>query len=69
MVRVTTDAAHGTSPRLRRLLEGDPRRFYYPFMLVLLVIIGVVLHLAVLVAYAVVAFYVAVVLTRRRLLK
>jgi lipooligosaccharide transport system permease protein len=30
---------------------------------------GVVLHLAVLVAYAVVAFYVAVVLTRRRLLK
>jgi hypothetical protein len=46
MVRVTTDAAHGTSPRLRRLLEGDPRRFYYPFMLVLLVIIAVILHLA-----------------------
>jgi hypothetical protein len=47
MVRVTTDAAHATSPRLRQLLEGDPRRFYYPFMLVLLVIIGIVLHLAV----------------------
>ncbi|MEV4537065.1 Nramp family divalent metal transporter [Asanoa sp. NPDC049518] len=47
MVRVTTDAAHATSPRLRRLLEGDPRRFYYPFMLLLLVVIGVVLHLAV----------------------
>jgi len=46
MVRVTTDAAHATSPRLRRLLEGDPRRFYYPFMLVLLVVIAVVLHLA-----------------------
>jgi len=46
MVRVSTDAAHGTSPRLRRLVEGDPRRFYYPFMLVLLVIIAVVLHLA-----------------------
>ncbi|MGI5213746.1 Nramp family divalent metal transporter [Plantactinospora sp. CA-290183] len=46
MVRVSTDAAHGTSPRLRRLLEGDPRRFYYPFMLLLLVIIAVVLHLA-----------------------
>jgi hypothetical protein len=46
MVRVTTDAAHATSPRLRRLLEGDPRRFYYPFMLVLLVIIAIVLHLA-----------------------
>jgi hypothetical protein len=47
MVRVTTDAAHATSPRLRRLLEGDPRRFYYPFMLLLLVIISVILHLAV----------------------
>jgi hypothetical protein len=46
MVRVTTDAAHATSPRLRALLEGDPRRFYYPFMLVLLVIIAVILHLA-----------------------
>ncbi|HEX7744340.1 MAG TPA: Nramp family divalent metal transporter [Micromonosporaceae bacterium] len=47
MVRVTTDAAHATSPRLRRLLEGDPRRLYYPFMLVLLVVIAVILHLAV----------------------
>ncbi|MFI0445715.1 Nramp family divalent metal transporter [Actinomadura sp. 6N118] len=46
MVRVTTDAAHATSPRLRALLEGDPRRFYYPFMLVLLVIISIILHFA-----------------------
>jgi hypothetical protein len=46
MVRVTTDAAHATSPRLRRLIEGDPRRFYYPFMLLLLVVISVILHLA-----------------------
>jgi hypothetical protein len=46
MVRVTTDAAHGTSSRLRALIEGDPRRFYFPFMLVLLVIISVILHLA-----------------------
>jgi hypothetical protein len=46
MVRVTTDASHATNPRLRRLLEGDPRRFYYPFMLALLVIIAVILHLA-----------------------
>ncbi|MEV0586453.1 Nramp family divalent metal transporter [Nonomuraea sp. NPDC050310] len=44
MVRVTTDAAHATSPRLRRLIEGDPRRFYYPFMLVLLVAISVIIH-------------------------
>ncbi|GAA0939909.1 hypothetical protein Vau01_080470 [Virgisporangium aurantiacum] len=46
MVRVTTDAAHGTSPRLRKLIEGDPRRFYYPFMLFLIVVIAVVLHQA-----------------------
>lgn len=46
MVRVTTDAAHATSPRLRALVEGDPRRFYYPFMLVLLVIISIVIHLS-----------------------
>ncbi len=47
MVRVTTDAAHATSPTLRKRLEGDPRRFYYPFMFTLLVIIGIILHLAV----------------------
>jgi hypothetical protein len=47
MVRVATDAANAGSPRLRRLLAGDPRRFYYPFMIGLLVIIGIVLHLAV----------------------
>jgi hypothetical protein len=46
MVRVTTDAGHANSSRLRRLIEGDPRRFYYPFMLVLLVIIAVILHQA-----------------------
>ena len=44
MVRVTTDAANAGSPRLRRLLEGDPRRFYYPFMLLLLVVIAVILR-------------------------
>ncbi|MFC7643849.1 Nramp family divalent metal transporter [Streptosporangium lutulentum] len=46
MVRVVTDAAHATSPRLRVLIEGDPRRFYYPFMFGLLVVIAIVLHLA-----------------------
>lgn len=46
MVRVTTDAAHGTSSRLRNMLAGDPRKFYYPFMLLLLVVIAVILHLA-----------------------
>lgn len=47
MVRTFTDAAHATSPRLRALIEGDPRRFYYPFMGLLLVVISVILHLAV----------------------
>ena len=46
MVRVTTDASHANSPRLRRLIEGDPRRFYFPFMFVLLVAISIILHLA-----------------------
>ncbi|TMR88403.1 Nramp family divalent metal transporter [Nonomuraea basaltis] len=43
MVRVTTDAANATSPRLRRRIQGDPRRFYYPFMLVLLIIISIII--------------------------
>jgi hypothetical protein len=34
---VVTDAAPTLGPRLRELVEGDPRRFYYPFMIVLLV--------------------------------
>jgi len=47
MVRVVTDAAPAVSPRMRALIEGDPRRFYYPFMIALLVAISVILHLAV----------------------
>ncbi|MGH6887376.1 MAG: Nramp family divalent metal transporter, partial [Geminicoccales bacterium] len=46
LVRNFTDASHATSSRLRRLLEGDPRRFYYPFMLVVLAVIAGALHLA-----------------------
>ena len=42
---------HGRRPRAPArgcagCIEGDPRRFYYPFMLLLLVIISVILHLA-----------------------
>ncbi|MEO3803565.1 Nramp family divalent metal transporter [Nonomuraea sp. B1E8] len=43
MVRVTTDAANATSPRLRALIQGDPRRFYYPFMIVLLIVISIII--------------------------
>ncbi|WP_232666302.1 Nramp family divalent metal transporter [Pseudonocardia sp. TRM90224] len=46
MVRVVTDAAPALSPRLRALIEGDPRRFYYPFMIALLIAIAIILHLA-----------------------
>ncbi|WP_102143607.1 Nramp family divalent metal transporter [Mycobacterium hubeiense] len=45
LVRNFTDAAHAASPRLRRLLEGDPRRFYYPYMLVVLAVIAGAIHL------------------------
>jgi hypothetical protein len=43
LVRNTTDAAN-MSPRLQQAIAGDPRRFYYPFMLVLIAVIAVVLH-------------------------
>jgi hypothetical protein len=46
LVRNFTDAAHATSPRLRRMLEGDPRKFYYPYMLVVLAVIAFMIHLA-----------------------
>ncbi|MGH3391334.1 MAG: Nramp family divalent metal transporter [Actinomadura sp.] len=46
LVRTVTDSAHATSPRLRALIEGDPRKFYYPFMFVLMVAIAIILHVA-----------------------
>ncbi|GAB3458496.1 Nramp family divalent metal transporter [Actinophytocola sediminis] len=46
LVRNFTDSMHAVSPKLRRRLEGDPRKFYYPYMLVLIVVIGAALHLA-----------------------
>lgn len=46
LVRNFTDSVHATSPRIRRLLEGDPRRFYYPYMLVVLAVIAGAIHLS-----------------------
>jgi hypothetical protein len=40
LVRNFTDAAYGVSARFRKAIHEDPRRFYYPFMLVLLVVIA-----------------------------
>jgi hypothetical protein len=44
MVRVTTDASHATSATLRARIEQDPRRFYYPFMLLLLILISAIVY-------------------------
>jgi hypothetical protein len=43
LVRNATDAAN-VSPRLQQATGGDLRRFYFPFMVALLVTIGIVLH-------------------------
>jgi hypothetical protein len=43
LVRNVTDSMN-MSARFQRLVSGDPRRFYYPFMLVLLIVIGIVLQ-------------------------
>ena len=45
LVRNFTDAVHATSPRMRRLLEDDPRKFYYPYMLLVLAVIAGAIHL------------------------
>jgi hypothetical protein len=46
LVRNFTDAMYGSSARFRSLVAGDPRRVYYPFMLVLLVVIGFIIFQA-----------------------
>jgi hypothetical protein len=46
LVRNFTDSANGMSPKLRALIDDDPRKFYYPFMLVVLAIVAIALHLA-----------------------
>jgi hypothetical protein len=43
LVRNMTDSL-STSARFQALVGGDPRRFYYPFMLVLAIVIGIVLQ-------------------------
>ena len=43
LIRNFTDAANGTSSRFRQMVAGDPRRFYYPFMVFVLIVIGILL--------------------------
>jgi hypothetical protein len=40
LVRIVTDASNATSGWFQRVTGGDPRRFYYPFMAVLFLVIS-----------------------------
>ena len=46
LVRNLVDALYGTSARFRRVIGGDPRRFYYPFMILLAVVISAIIFQA-----------------------
>jgi len=46
LTRQFVDGAHAISPRFRKFTGGDPRRFYYPFMLGLTLLISAVIFLA-----------------------
>jgi hypothetical protein len=46
LVRNFTDGLNGISPGFRRLVEGDPRRFYFGFMGLLIVVIAIVIRLS-----------------------
>ncbi len=44
LVRNVVDAIYGVSPGFRRLIHEDPRRFYYPYMIALTIVIAILLH-------------------------
>jgi hypothetical protein len=46
LVRNFVDAVYGSSARFRRAVGGDPRRFYYPFMVLLAIVISVIIFQA-----------------------
>jgi hypothetical protein len=46
LVRNLVDALYGSSERFRRMIGGDPRRFYYPFMILLAVVISLIIFQA-----------------------
>src|SRR5919107_1383712 len=43
LTRNMVDALYGSSESFRRVLRGDPRRFYYPFMVVLGIVISFII--------------------------
>jgi hypothetical protein len=46
LVRNFVDAVYGSSAGFRRLIGGDPRRFYYPFMVLVAIVISVIIFQA-----------------------
>jgi hypothetical protein len=46
LVRNFVDAMYGSSERFRRAIGGDPRRVYYPFMVVLAIVISIIIFQA-----------------------
>jgi hypothetical protein len=46
LVRNFVDAAYGVSARVRKIVQGDPRKLYYPLMLVLLIAISIFIRVA-----------------------
>jgi hypothetical protein len=46
LVRNMVDALYGSSEGFRRIIRGDPRRFYYPFMILLAVVISLIIFQA-----------------------
>jgi hypothetical protein len=46
LTRNMVDALYGSSASFRRVIAGDPRRFYYPFMILLGVVISIIIFQA-----------------------
>jgi hypothetical protein len=46
LTRNMVDALYGSSAGFRRVIAGDPRRFYYPFMVVLGIVISLIIFAA-----------------------
>lgn len=46
LTRTMTDAVYGVSDRIREWIGNDPRRFYYPWMFLLVVVISIMIHIA-----------------------
>lgn len=46
LTRNFVDAVYGSSSRFREMLGGDPRKFYYPFMVLLAIVISIIIFQA-----------------------